>query len=182
MSAPEAEKNVQENPTGTEDKEEPGSLIFFVAVFFFRVVFYFVFVGAAGRYRGPAAVLDDGVELDTAAHHINATFQAAAVPRVDQPADSECILLENRYYPCTLPVSVCKKECRLTQISKLVGLAEAFFGLNVGAKYRIGTRVQVFISFCSKLFFLFVCFPSVGGSVQSWRRCVVPPWPFQREG
>eukprot|EP00808_Paulinella_micropora_P013465 g5824.t1 len=92
---------------------------------------------------GPAAVLDAGVGgLDTTP--INAVFQASAAgPGEAADPNNDEIFLENRYYPCVLKVTFLKKESRLKQVAELKGLGERFLSLSVGAKYKIGTRVQV---------------------------------------
>eukprot|EP00808_Paulinella_micropora_P027155 g16789.t1 len=92
---------------------------------------------------GPAAVLDAGVGgLDTTP--INAIFQSSAAgPGEAADPNNDEIFLENRYYPCVLKVTFLKKESRLKQVAELKGLGERFLSLSVGAKYKIGTRVQV---------------------------------------
>eukprot|EP00808_Paulinella_micropora_P009077 g28386.t1 len=114
--------------------------LFFVVVFLLFELFDLVVVVVGG---GPVAFLDAGVGgLDTTP--INAVFQASAAgPGEAVDPNSDEILLENRYYPCVLKVTFVKKESRLKQVSELKGLDERFLSLSVGAKYRIGTRVQV---------------------------------------
>eukprot|EP00808_Paulinella_micropora_P006911 g27925.t1 len=133
---------------------------FLLSSFCFSNFFDLVVVVVGG---GPAAVLDAGVGgLDTTP--INVVFQASAVgPGEAADPNNDEIFLENRYYPCVLKVTFLKKESRLKQVAELKGLGERFLSLSVGAKYKIGTRVQVIMSALSHFFLLF--FSLVGSSV-----------------
>eukprot|EP00808_Paulinella_micropora_P004472 g44363.t1 len=59
----------------------------------------------------------------------------------DETKDMAAAILQNKTH--LVQVTFLKKESRLKQVAELKGLGERFLSLSVGAKYRIGTRVQV---------------------------------------